>query len=532
MVKNRSMLWWTALLIGWSFDLLYWGKAPGISFALQISLTAALVWITARRENAAVDPKSIPLGILAVLFGILTFLRAEPFTRVLNHLAALGFLGLFILVYESGSWLRFRPLDFVMGGFRLLINTIALPLDLLSSKGKSESGETESEQDKKEQSSWRAGLAYLRGILIALPILAVLGALLSEADPIFSEWLREIIEALRLEKLPEYILRAFLISLWTLLGAGLLLFAVKKSGGTRDAGQDRKWPPRFLGFTETAIVLGSVDLMFAAFVTIQFRYFFGGEQNITAAGFTYAEYARRGFGELLAVAFITLGLMIILSAISRQENRKQRSLYSGLSILMTLLIGVILLSSHQRLVLYESAYGFTQLRTYSHICILWIGALFAAVLILELSGQQRFFTLAGILAVVGFTLTLNGLNVDRWIVEQNLARAASGEQELDTNYFTRLSDDAVPTLIAGVQEGNLEPDELEELSAALACRARRLKDTAPDTWQSFLLPTWRAEQLLQENKKLWKDVILVYDYGSFTARLSDGDFYCRYYTWD
>ncbi len=39
MVKNRSMLWWTALLIGWSFDLLYWGKAPGISFAVQISLT-------------------------------------------------------------------------------------------------------------------------------------------------------------------------------------------------------------------------------------------------------------------------------------------------------------------------------------------------------------------------------------------------------------------------------------------------------------------------------------------------------------
>jgi len=31
MVKNRSTLWYTALIIGWSFDLLYWGKPLGIS---------------------------------------------------------------------------------------------------------------------------------------------------------------------------------------------------------------------------------------------------------------------------------------------------------------------------------------------------------------------------------------------------------------------------------------------------------------------------------------------------------------------
>jgi hypothetical protein len=44
-------------------------------------------------------------------------------------------------------------------------------------------------------------------------------------------------------------------------------------------------------------VLSSVVVLFSAFVIIQFQYFFGGAANISIEGYTYAEYARRGFGE-------------------------------------------------------------------------------------------------------------------------------------------------------------------------------------------------------------------------------------------
>ena len=53
-------------------------------------------------------------------------------------------------------------------------------------------------------------------------------------------------------------------------------------------------------------MLTGVALLFAAFVLVQFRYFFGGAQNIGLQGFTFAEYARRGYGELMAVAFLSL----------------------------------------------------------------------------------------------------------------------------------------------------------------------------------------------------------------------------------
>ncbi len=78
--------------------------------------------------------------------------------------------------------------------------------------------------------------------------------------------------------------------------------------------QDKPILAPFLGFTESTVVLIAVDLLFALFVFIQFRYLFGGQANITPVGYTYSEYARRGFGELVAVAFLSLGLILGLGA--------------------------------------------------------------------------------------------------------------------------------------------------------------------------------------------------------------------------
>ena len=46
--------------------------------------------------------------------------------------------------------------------------------------------------------------------LIALPIVAVFGLLLSSADPVFGDWMKKIFD---LEKLPEYLFRLFYILL-------------------------------------------------------------------------------------------------------------------------------------------------------------------------------------------------------------------------------------------------------------------------------------------------------------------------------
>jgi hypothetical protein len=63
--------------------------------------------------------------------------------------------------------------------------------------------------------------------------------------------------------------------------------------------------PKFLtlGAIEMTIVLGLMNLLFLSFVIVQIPYLFGGMELVqTTPDFKLAEYARRGFGELVLVA--------------------------------------------------------------------------------------------------------------------------------------------------------------------------------------------------------------------------------------
>jgi len=84
-----------------------------------------------------------------------------------------------------------------------------------------------------------------------------------------------------------------------------------------------------------------VDVLFVLFVIVQITYLFGGEANVTAAGFTYSEYARRGFGELVAVGVLSLGLIMTLAAVARRESRRQTTTFNALSVSLVILVGVI-----------------------------------------------------------------------------------------------------------------------------------------------------------------------------------------------
>ena len=60
-----------------------------------------------------------------------------------------------------------------------------------------------------------------------------------------------------------------------------------------------------------------LDLLFLAFVALQGAYLFGGQDTLAAGGMTYAEYARRGFFELLVAAFVVGGLVLAAEATVR-----------------------------------------------------------------------------------------------------------------------------------------------------------------------------------------------------------------------
>jgi len=514
MQKRPHILWLAAIFLGWAFDFLFWKHSPALAFAIYVVLCLAGGFIVLYIDGKKPSPKSLLLLLPILFFSAITFIRQEPFTVFLSVFLTLFWLAALALTYSGGRWLEYALSDYLGGFIRLAGSALSRPVGFISETRRQRAAAG-------TPGGLRRVWPVLRGVLIALPTLVVFSALLSSADLVFAQRLDDFIQLFRLEKLSEYIFRAIYILLGAYLLAGIFLHAALKSQEENVTSPDKPLVPAFLGFTESTIVLGSVVALFAVFVGIQFQYFFGGQANINLEGYTYSEYARRGFGELVAVAFFSLLLFLGLSGITRRASPVQRWSFSGLGIALVVLVGVMLFSAFQRLALYEAAYGFSRLRAYTHFFMFWLGLLLAVVVVLDILRRTRLFANAALLAAIGFAVTLSLLNVDAFIVRQNVARAVEGE-DLDVGYLATLSADSVPALVDLYQSPSLSDATQHAVGAALACIAADGQRTVSwEDWRSFHLADYWGGAALESvqgeldgyaiNDEVWPNIVTAPD---------------------
>jgi hypothetical protein len=494
MFKHPNRFWILVLLLGWAFDFLFWGHAPGINFAIFVILTLTLGIILLSSEGFRPAVWTMALLAPVLFFAVMFFSRMEPFSVFLSVVLTLLLMAVFSVTYLGGRWILYALADYVVRAFRLIGSVLIAGAVFIFSKPDAVPGDSEVEHKNNGGKPSSRIWPIVRGILIAIPILAIFAALLSAADLVFAQRINSIVELFSLEKLPEYIFRGVYIIVVAYFLAGVLLYSAQKSRDETLYGLEKPLIPQFLGFTEAAIILGSVIALFAFFVVIQFQYFFGGQANINIEGYTYAEYARRGFGELVLVAFFSLLLFQGLSTVVKRDTPSRRRAFAALGVGLVALVFVMLLSAYYRLTLYEEAYGFSRLRTYTHVFIIWLALLLLAVVVLDLLQLQRTFAFAAILALIGFALSLTLLNVDAFIANHNVQRAVEGE-ELDAAYLASLSSDAVPALADWYNDPALSRTIHDEVGASLACI--NAEPARTDTnWRSFNLSAWRADQAL------------------------------------
>ena len=500
MKSNPNRLWLVAFALGWLFDFLFWEHEPGINFAIYVILClAGGMYILLGVEKAKPARNALWLLIPILFFATVTFIRAEPMTTVLAHFLTLFLMGVLVITYLGGRWIWYGLFDYLSGFLKLVGNMLSKPLTF--------SAELRKERTERGDPPKRSIMPVVRGVLIALPVIAIFASLLASADAVFDARLQDFLDLLKIDNLAEYIFRISYILIGAYLLVGVFLHAARHSKDEELDTEKKSVIGQFLGFTESAIVLGSVAILFAIFVVIQFQYFFGGQANIHIDGYTYSEYARRGFGELVAVAFFSLVLILGLGAITRRESGTQRNTFSVLSVGIVALVLVMLFSAYKRLVLYETAYGFSELRTYTHVFMIWLGLLLIATVVLEIIHRERMFALAALIAAIGFAATLPILNVDAFIVHQNVQRAVNGE-ELDISYFTELSADALPALVEAYHTKSLPDTVKDALGASLVClhqNQTRAEESQNTDWRSYHFSRWAQIGLLEKIQPELKD---------------------------
>lgn len=484
-----------ALAIGWAVDLLFFKQPLGLNFLLWVLLVLAGGIFLVVSEKKKLAWQSWILAAVVLAAGALPFLRMDGITRVAGVLLALAGLIFLADTALTGSWLLYRIVDWVSMVFRLIGAAFSRPPELF----KPAEGEEPSSRLTFKSTLKLLGRILL-GLMLALPVVLVLGSLLSSADQIFSDQIAQLLENLRLEKIVEYGMRLVYVAVLAYLFAGLLLHTARPRGAASRADPQRAAIKPFLGFLETNIILGAVLVLFLAFVMVQFRYLFGGETHLQAMGLTYSEYAVSGFEELVMVAVLSLGLYLVLATIGKRETPGKMRTFTLLTALLLVLVLVILASSWMRLRLYENAYGFTQLRTYTHFFIPWLGALLLATLGLEIIRRRGHFAVALVAAAIGFGLTLGLVNVQGFIVRQNIARAEAGKP-LDMDYLTQLSWDAVPVLYDEYLKLTPGSEAYDKVSLSLSCFAAELPDQPTHDWRGTTFSEIQARKILQDPQK-------------------------------
>jgi len=422
------LLWTTALTVAGMGTWVLFEGAWGVNTAVWTATAAAGLLVCARGGGARIPSTLVVTLGLTVLLAGGTAVTADAAFHGLIVVVLVILLAVATLLAEDGR------------AERLGVTLIAQAPLVAAHRGLAEVGRRVAELV--DRLSAERSRPWVRGVVIALPILVLFGLLLADADPVFATLRRSVRETLeQWDFLPRLVF--FTAILTAAVGAGGLALR-----GTRVPPATSTAPtvgPR-LGLTERLVVLVAVTALFATFLLLQLSYLFGNAPGVTGSGITFAEYARRGFNELTIVATLCALLVIALDGPAERGTAERSARLVAVGLVGETLL--LLVSAFRRVWLYETAYGFTTTRLYAQAYMIAM----AAMLLLLVREIQRGIDTPRLarrtsgLAVLAFA-TLIYWNHEAWIVRVNVERAAS-TGTLDASYLVQgLSPNAVPALV-------------------------------------------------------------------------------------
>lgn len=495
-----------ALVAGVLGDVLF--DRVGLGINVPIAVGGILVATTAfRLPDRRVDRLDLWLPPVALAAALVVALRTDVVIVFLAILLA-GLATLGWAIAASGEALTRRSVLAVaalgaLAGTSLGVGSVAVLANAGSDGALRDLG-----------ASGRRAVPVARGILIAVPIVAGFGLLLTSADAVFARVVGNVLSvpfdvADLAARLSVVVVVAWLVGGVLAVAGDATPFRLSAVDGAfgQDISRDLvavagSVGGRLRGSTEALVVLVAVDGLFAAFVVLQLAYLFGGQVVVAATGITYSDYAREGYFQLVAVV-AGAGTLVAVAELAarRPEGRSRAFVVAALALLG--LSAVILASAAVRLGLYQEIYGWTELRFYVAASIAWlaIGGLIATVLLVRDRMAWLFHGLA--FGAVAVTLLLGAIGPQAYVTQQNLARVldpglipAGGHSGFDAEYAATLGDDAVPLLIDALPR--LDPASRATLSLALGERRVELaSDQASGVWPAWNLSRKRARTALE-----------------------------------
>ncbi|MBO5284167.1 MAG: DUF4173 domain-containing protein [Lachnospiraceae bacterium] len=418
-----------------------------------------------------------------------------------GRIIALNKLGIFLLtisfllaaIYDTGKWKLGKYIGAICQTVFMAIGELGRPFGDAHWYMKNR-------MDRKNSK-----LVYmLLGLVIALPILMVVFALLNSADAVFRDMASRLLEHFSLGNI---LLVLFMWAFMFFASYCIVSYLCKKEIN-QEVKDHRRGEP-LIAITIAALL----TLLYLVFSVIQIVYLFMGKMTLPS-GYTYAEYAREGFFQLLAVSI--LNLIFVLTGLN---FFKESRILKGILTVMSLCTYIMIASSAMRMIIYIRWYYLTFLR----IFVLWSLAvlflIFTGVIISILKESFPLFRYSMVVVTLCY-LVLSFSHPDYWIAKVNLASTDletrseffEGEPYEDYRFLSRLSADAAPVILdlMGYEAAvYFQTEDLSEMASELGYRSNsrqgfgyyyldRLKEgNENSSFRTFNISRYMAEQKIR-----------------------------------
>lgn len=376
--------------------------------------------------------------------------------------------------------------------FDVLNLLIVVPLDGLESTVKSLFN------FKKNNKYNKNVISIFLGALCALPILIVILPLLISSDAAFEGLIQNLFNF-------ETLFGSIIIGLLLFIPLFTIVFSLKHDN-VKLKGKSKS---NFKGLNVFALnsFLGIICFVYLIYFLSQTAYFINGFAKILPEGYSFAEYARRGFFEMSIICAINLAVIFITSVLSKKSNGKLPASQQFLALAVCLYSLLFISSVAAKMYLYINKYGMTRLRILTSVFMLLLLIVFILVIIRLFAPKFPYMRVA-IISILLVGLTVCYADIDTVISKYNVyAYKANLTQTIDVQSLELLSDSSVPFLIELLDD----KDEEVVLQAKYALKSKlswhfdydennELMKIQPDDFRAFNYNQQRAEKLLIANK--------------------------------
>ncbi|MDR1464222.1 MAG: DUF4173 domain-containing protein [Oscillospiraceae bacterium] len=486
-----ALLTFAAALLFWR-----WGVWGGLRLGFPVACAAFYALVTAfafrkrpSRAGKVLTPIPVLCGITALGLSAVFAVQSDPLLHgilfpVISGLTAIYLAGIYqALRYDTGSLLTLADAARIL--FLLPFLHIADSLTVLFRGAKGQKS--------------RIGL-ILAGVGAAVPVLLISGALLASADAAFSGALQLILSHIK-----DFLFQ-LLLAVLLFFPLYSLLFSLHCGMETFDGKRRAELQPGKMEPAVSIAFLSALSLLYVGYLFSQLAYFFNAFRGILPQDYTVADYARRGFFEMCAVAALNLLLLLLWNRLTRPKDGHPLAALRALGAFVCVFTLLLIATAESKMILYIRSFGMTRLRIMTASFMLLLALAFLLLLVRQFIRRFPYMRLFTVTACL-FLLAMAWAGVDRTVLRYNTWAYRTGRlQSLDVETLSELSDAKIPYLIRLADDK--QPQVSTEAQRALWHWFCSQSGVPSYQWLLCLLDSETAPISLREYRDDRKDVSL------------------------